>query len=200
MQRLGNPIRVLIGRSAAVLLLGCFFGLAGPVQGQIGGSGSINGLVTDQTGAVVSGAVVTATNTATNVTATQNTPGSGTYVLSPLIPGDYTITITARGFKAFTQEHVSVDALQTTGLKSQLSIGAANETVTVTGAPPQLDTTDATTGFVMENEDYTQLPLQINGSVRNPTSFVYLTPGVSHGGVAVQTGIFKWYRQPGAGG
>ena len=76
-------------------------------------------------------------------------------------------------------------------LKAQLSVGSSNETVTVTTAPPQLDTTDATTGFVMENEDYTQLPLQINGGVRNPTSFVYLTPGVSHGGVAVQTGIFN---------
>ncbi len=175
----------------AVLVLGIFGILAGSMQAQIGGSGSINGVVTDQTGAVVGGASVTATNTATNATATQTTSNAGTYVLSPLMPGDYTVKIAATGFKTFTQEHVAVDALQTVGLKSQMSVGAANETVTVTGAPPQLDTTDATTGFTMENEDYTQLPLQINGSVRNPTSFVYLTPGVSHGGVAVQTGIFN---------
>ena len=173
------------------LILGLFVALAGVVQAQIGGSGSISGVVADPTGAVVGGASVTATNNATNVAATQTTGGGGTYVLSPLTPGDYTLTVTAKGFKAYTQEHVSVDALAQVSLKAQLSVGSSNETVTVTAAPPQLDTSDATTGFTMENEDYTQLPLQINGSVRNPTSFVYLTPGVSHGGVAVQTGIFN---------
>jgi hypothetical protein len=172
-------------------MLGIFALLVQPARAQIGGSGSINGIVTDSSKAVVQGASVTATNTATNVATSQTTSSAGTYVLSPLIPGNYTVTISANGFKAFTQEHVIVDALQTVSLKSQLSVGASNETVTVTAAPPQLDTTDATTGFNMENEDYTQLPLQINGGVRNPTSFVYLTPGVSHGGVAVQTGIFN---------
>jgi Carboxypeptidase regulatory-like domain/TonB dependent receptor len=175
---------------ATVLTLGCFL-LAGAVEAQIGGSGSISGTVTDSTGAMVAGATVTATNTATNATVTQTTSNGGTYVLSPLTPGDYSVQIAAQGFKTYTQEHISVDALQTIGLKSALSVGSANEMVTVSSAPPQLDTTDATTGFNMENEDYTQLPLQINGGVRNPTSFVYLTPGVSHGGVAVQTGIFN---------
>jgi Carboxypeptidase regulatory-like domain/TonB dependent receptor len=174
-----------------VFLLGICIALAVSMQAQLGGSGSINGVVTDSTGAVVPGAVVTATNTATNVTATQTTSNGGTYVISPLPPGDYTISIAAPGFKTSLQEHVNVVALQTVSLKSQLSLGSTNETVTVTAAPPQLDTSDATTGFTMENEDYTQLPLQINGGVRNPTSFVYLTPGVSHGGVAVQTGIFN---------
>ncbi|HEY4380706.1 MAG TPA: TonB-dependent receptor, partial [Acidobacteriaceae bacterium] len=174
----------------AVLALG-FFALAGSLQAQLGGSGSINGVVTDSTGAVVGGATVTAANTATNVTATQTTSNSGTYVLSPLTPGDYSVTITAKGFKTYTQEHVTVDALGQVSVKAQLSVGSSNETVTVSAAPPQLDTSDATTGFTMENEDYTQLPLQINGGVRNPTNFVYLTPGVSHGGVAVQTGIFN---------
>jgi hypothetical protein len=175
----------------ALVILGFCALLAGTANAQIGGSGSITGVVTDATGALVPGASVTATNTATNVATTQTTSGGGTYVLSPLTPGDYTVTIKASGFKTITQEHVDVVALQASSLKSQLSIGASNETVTVTSAPPQLDTTDASTGFLMENEDYTQLPLQINGGVRNPTSFVYLTPGVSHGGVAVQTGIFN---------
>ena len=81
--------RTIVAWVAAVLLTVSPF-VGGPVQAQIGGSGSINGIVTDQTGAVVSGATVTATNTATNATTTQTTSGSGTYVLSPLIPGDYT--------------------------------------------------------------------------------------------------------------
>src|SRR5450432_3633133 len=89
---------------SAALFLGLFIFLAGSVQAQLGGSGSINGSVTDSSGAVVAGATVTATSTATNVTVTQNTSGSGTYVLS-LAPGDYTVTITAKGFKTYTQEH-----------------------------------------------------------------------------------------------
>ncbi|HWB31639.1 MAG TPA: TonB-dependent receptor [Acidobacteriaceae bacterium] len=174
-----------------LLLVALFTVMATVASAQIGGSGSINGLVTDPTGAVVPGASVTATNTATNVSVSQTTSSAGTYVLSPLPPGDYDVSISANGFKAYTQQHVDVVALQAVSLKSQLSVGASNEVVTVTAAPPQLNTTDASTGFLMENEDYTQLPLQINGGVRNPTSFVYLTPGVSHGGVAVQTGIFN---------
>jgi len=177
-------------RSAAILLVS-LFAFVVSLPGQIGGSGSIDGIVTDSTGAVVAGATVMATNTATNVATSQTTSSAGTYVLSPLTPGHYTVTITATGFKIFTQERVDVVALQATSLKSQLTVGSSNETVTVTSAPPQLNTTDASTGFLMENDEYTQLPLQINGGVRNPTNFVYLTPGVSHGGIAVQTGIFN---------
>jgi len=173
------------------LLLGVFLAVTCSVWAQIGGSGSINGTVTDPSGAVIPGATVVATNTATNAVTSQVTSNAGTYVLSPLTPGDYNVTISAGGFKKFTQEHVTVDALQQVGLRSELSLGASNEMVTVTGAPPQLETTNATIGTTMENFDYTQLPLQISGSPRNPTAFVYLTPGVAHGGPGVQTGIFN---------
>jgi hypothetical protein len=176
---------------AAGFFLGLVIVTCGLLRAQIGGSGSINGTVTDPTGAVVPGATVTATNTSTNATTTQVTSNAGTYVLSPLTPGDYSVTITVDGFKRFTQEHISVNALQPVGLKSELVLGSSNEIVTVVGAPPQLETTNATIGITMENEDYTQLPLQINGGPRNPTAFVYLTPGVAHGGPGVQTGIFN---------
>jgi hypothetical protein len=164
--------------------------LCSPAFAQIGGTGSINGTVTDSSGALVGGAVVVGTQAGTNTSVTQTTSTSGTYVLSPLNPGVYTVTITAAGFKTFTQENVSVDALQLVGLKSQLSIGTSGETVTVSSAPPQLDTANATVGATIENEEYTSLPLQINGSARNATAFVYLMPGVAHGGSGVQTGIF----------
>jgi hypothetical protein len=165
------------------------FGFGVPLFGQIGGSGSINGTVTDPTGAVIPGAIVTATQVGTNVKVTQATSSSGNYVLSPLVPGDYTVVITAPGFKIYTQENVTVNALQQVGLTSQLSVGANSDMVTVTGAPPQLNTTNATIGTTIENEEYTQLPLQMNGSPRNPTAFVYLVPGVVKGANS-PTGIF----------
>lgn len=183
-------LRRLTKLKAAILSLGLVLSFASAaLRAQIGGSGSINGTVTDPTGAVIAGAIVTATQAGTNLKVTQKTSGSGTYVLSPLTAGEYSVTITAPGFKEFTQEHVNVDALQQVGLKSQLSLGSNTELVTISSAPPQLDTTNATVGATMENEDYTQLPLQINGSPRNPTSFVFLVPGVSAGANS-PTGIF----------
>ncbi len=62
--------------------------------------------------------------------------------------------------------------------------------MTVSAAPPELDTIDATVGISVDNNVYTALPLQMNGGVRNPTQFIYLTPGVAAGGNGVQTGIF----------
>jgi hypothetical protein len=161
-----------------------------PLAAQIGGEGSITGTVTDPTGAVIPNASVTAINNATNVKTAQTTSSSGVFTLSPLDPGTYTVTFSAPGFKTLTQDNISVDALQVVGLKPQLTVGSTSETVTVASAPPQLDTTNAVVGATMENQEYTSLPLVINGSARNPTAFVYLMPGVAHGGSGVQTGIF----------
>ena len=76
------------------------------------------------------------------------------------------------------QENLVLDALQTLGFDPVLTVGTAKETVTVTGAPPVLHTEDATLGLTMENETYTNLPLQMGGSgMRDATAFGVLTPG-----------------------
>ena len=62
------------------------------------------------------------------------------------------------------QDNVVVDALQTRAFNPVLTVGAETQTVTVTAAPPVLNTADATLGTIMENETYTNLPLQMNGS------------------------------------
>src|SRR3954452_18935606 len=82
----------------------------------IGGSGSIQGTVTDQSGATVPNATVTATNVATAVATTRSTTDAGVYVLSPLSPGQYTVTVAAPGFQTTIQERVIVDALAVVGL------------------------------------------------------------------------------------
>ena len=64
------------------------------------------------------------------------------------------------------------------GLQLKLSVGGENTTVTVTDAPPFLNTTDATLGGTIENELYSELPLSMNGGPRDPTAFQYLMPGV----------------------
>ena len=82
-----------------------------PLLAQIGGSGSIQGVVTDPTGAVIPGASLVANNVATGVKTVRQTTGSGLYLLSPLVPGEYTVTVAAGGFQTLYQEHVIVDAL-----------------------------------------------------------------------------------------
>ncbi len=170
-----------------VALLSLLHGFA---TAQLGGAGSITGTVTDPTGAVVANADVTAVNTATNAKTERSTTSSGYYVLSPLDPGTYSVTVAAKGFKTLTQDQITVDALQAVGLNLSLQVGSVNENVEVSAAPPTLDTANATIGGTIENNVYTALPLQMNGAPRNATQFAYLEPGVSASASNGSAGIY----------
>jgi len=147
---------------------------------QIGGKGAIEGTVVDPTGAVVSGAVVTAKNVGTSVATTRTTTSSGYFVLSPLDPGGYTVSVAATGFEGFIQEHITLDAIQTIGLQITLKVGAPSESVTVSAAPAALGTENATLGTTIEHSVYEALPDVMTSGKRDPTAFVYLSPGVTN--------------------
>lgn len=169
---------------AKILILGlaaCLGWMTLPALAQTAGEGSIQGTVTDTSGAVVPGATIKATNKATNVVTVRASSSAGVFNLSPLHPGTYSVEVTATGFKTLLQDNVAVNALQVRALNPVLAIGTAQETVTVTAAPPVLDTADATIGLTMENETYSNLPLQMNGAQRDPTAFAVLTPGAQGG-------------------
>ena len=86
--------------------------------------------------------------------------------------------MTANGFATFKQQNVTIDAMNTLGLNVTLKTGSVSETVTVSDAPPQLDTTNSTLGGTIENSVYTALPLLISGSQqRDVTQFSNLLPG-----------------------
>jgi hypothetical protein len=148
------------------------------LKAQSTSGGGIQGTVTDPAGAVVRDAEVTATNTDTGVQMTRKTNNDGIYSLQPLQAGPYNVEVVAKGFQRLLQENITVDNASVLGLPLKLTIGGANETVTVTDAPPFLDTTDATLGGTIENDLYSQLPLSMNGGPRDPTAFQYLMPGV----------------------
>ena len=157
-----------------------------PVQAQLAGNGEITGTVTDASGAVVPNATVAVTATATKQVIVRKTTNSGDYSVTPLPPGAYTLTVTANGFEKYVQENVNVNALEKISLNIGLTVGAANETVTVSTLPPNITTTDATLGGAMELQMYANLPLQMSqgGSgtpdQRRATDFEYLLPGVQN--------------------
>ena len=113
----------------------CLLAVA-PAAGQIGGSGTIKGTVTDPTGAVIPSATVTAINVATGVETRRETTAAGLFVIAPLPAAVYRLSVTADGFRSLVQEQVVVDALTTVEMNLKLEVGATAESVTVTAAPP----------------------------------------------------------------
>ncbi|MGA9247763.1 MAG: carboxypeptidase-like regulatory domain-containing protein, partial [Candidatus Acidiferrales bacterium] len=140
-----------------------------------GTSASLTGQVTDSSGAVVPGASVTATNTATNLMQTAITNGDGVYIVAPLPPGHYKLTVEAKGFERYEQSgielFVNVAATQNVALKT----GNVQQTVTVVENAELIDTTTPELGTSVNEAAITQLPL--NG--RDPSSLVFLAPGTT---------------------
>ncbi|MEI9978654.1 MAG: carboxypeptidase regulatory-like domain-containing protein [Edaphobacter sp.] len=137
-------------------------------------TGSIVGTVKDQTGAVVPAASVKATNVETGFSRSAPTNGYGEYRIDYLPVGKYTIDLEATGFRRFVQQNIVLNVDQTVTVEIALSVGAATETVTVTDAPPVVNTTDAVLGRTVEGSEIIGLPL-VN---RNAYSEISLTPGV----------------------
>jgi hypothetical protein len=152
-----------------------------PAAAQTGGEGGIQGSIVDSTGASIPNATVTATNVATGVSLTRQTTGAGLYTVSPILPGTYTVTASAAGFDTVSQKNLVVNALVMTPLDLTLSVGKASTEVTVSTAPPQLETTNATLGLTIENDAYANLPLIMNNAQRDPTAFGTLAPGAQSG-------------------
>src|SRR5689334_7015193 len=119
--------------------------------------GSVVGTVTDSSGAALVGAEVTATNVATNVTATGKSGGSGDYRFDHLPVGTYRIAVKMTGFKS-TAEQVLVELNKTSTRNISLSPGATSETVEVSGTPPAIDTTTSQLSTTYENKLLQDLP------------------------------------------
>jgi hypothetical protein len=186
---IGSKLRFSAFFRAPVLAISFFVTLfSAAAHAQITGQGAVSGTVTDPDGAAIPGAKVDVKDNATNVVISRTSTSAGYYVVSPLPPGTYTVIVTAPGFSHLRQENVTVDALQTTTFNPQLKMGEANETVTVTTAPPPLQTANAVLGGTIENDVYSQLPVQMSSSnPRDPTAFSSLLPGTQSGG---RSGIF----------
>jgi len=165
------------GKGFLFAFLICFGWTTLVVSAQTGGQGALEGVVADSAGAVIPHATVTALNQASGTISTRTTSSAGAYQVSPLIPGIYTITITAKGFQTLRQENIEVNGLTITGFNAKLTVGTVSETITVTEAPPQLETTNATLGTTVTNETYEKLPFVMSNQQRDATSYGTLAAG-----------------------
>ncbi len=158
--------------------LGILFFLLGAshsVFGQVD-TGSINGTITDQTGAVIPGVKVTAVNEGTGFVRTTVTHEDGTYVFTPVKIGSYTVTAEFKGFQRAERVHIAVDVQQQVVVDFALQPGAVTQTVEVTTAAPLLQTQSASLGQVVASNTINDLPL--NG--RNFVFLAQLAAGVTN--------------------
>ncbi|HEV2499841.1 MAG TPA: carboxypeptidase regulatory-like domain-containing protein [Terriglobia bacterium] len=135
--------------------------------------GNIIGTVMDSTGAAVPGVQVSIKNVATGVVVTAETNDSGNYTAPNLLPGTYTLNFSKQGFQSFSQQNVTVVVGTSSRVDAKLQVGSMSQTVTVTGAPPLLQTTNAEVTTDLTSHTLQSLPV-IN---RNFTSFELLVPG-----------------------
>jgi outer membrane receptor protein involved in Fe transport len=141
---------------------------------QESGGATINGTVTDPSGALISGAKITATQPATGSQRTAQTSSAGLYSFSALAAGTYDVTVEAPGFKQakFAAVPVAVGAVVT--LDAHLQVGGTQEIIDVSADAPVVETTRTQTSTVVNQKAISDLP--ING--RNFLDFAVLTPGV----------------------
>ncbi len=138
---------------------------------------SIAGTVTDQTGAVVPEADVKLVNQATQFTRIVKTNAGGEYIASAIPPGGYTITVSKSGFQQLERTGVELAVATTVTVDLQLSVGAATQTVNVTGAAPLLQTQTSTVSGLVDPRQMLAIPL----ASRDFTDLVLLTPGAHLG-------------------
>ena len=143
--------------------------------GQTTGTGTIDGTVTDSTGAVIAGAKVTATRVATDISRSTKTNSDGFYVLPALRAGTYEILAESAGFASIQQENVVLDADSTKTVDFSTKVGSHSETIEITTAPPNIETSSGAIGDLISGNQISDLPL--NG--RNFTQLLTVGTGVS---------------------
>jgi outer membrane receptor protein involved in Fe transport len=137
-------------------------------------TGTIAGIVTDETGAVIPGVTIEVTNVGTAQTRTAVTGADGYYSVPLLQPGPYQVKAALPGFKSLIRDGVSVTVESTSRVDMRLAVGRIEENVTVSGESPLVETSNATLGIVVDEKKIVDLPL--NG--RNFTQLGTLLPGV----------------------
>jgi hypothetical protein len=157
------------------VLFACLVSFRTPVAMAQTFRGSIQGTITDSTGAVVPGAQVKVFSTATGLSRSVAANDRGEYVASELPLGTYSITVEKEGFRTTTLTQIPVSVGSPTRADAKLSTGTVEQVVEVNADVPLVETTSNTTGGTIEASEAAELPL--NGG--DYTKLLELVPGAS---------------------
>jgi hypothetical protein len=179
--RAASPRKTLVGSISLTILTICLL-LWGPNSAHAQALSGINGTVTDASGAVVPNAKVTVTNNATSVSRVATTSSAGTYDVTDLIPGVYTVRVESPGFQAAVINNAGIEVAKSSTVNAMLQPGNAEQTIEVTGSLIALETTQPSLGTSIENKVVQELPNELpGGRGRQIDQFVFLAPGVTGG-------------------
>jgi len=138
-------------------------------------TGTITGLVSDTSGAVVTNAEISVVNVGTNATYKTTTNSAGNFILRTLPVGEYKLTASVPGFKRYEATNVLTQVNEITRIDIEMTVGAVSESVEVTAPVVNVNTEDASLRTVVDQRRVEDLPL--NG--RDPVQLMRLVAGVS---------------------
>ncbi|MDP9038576.1 MAG: TonB-dependent receptor [Acidobacteriota bacterium] len=161
--------------------------LSGKMDAQTAVDGAVAGTVVDRSGAVLPSAKVVVHNTATNADSIVTTGSDGYFRAERLVPGDYTVKVSAAGFSDYTAQHVVIEVGKLTEVAPKLGIAGSTATVVVSSESPVINTESSEFSTSFNPTALATLP--ING--RHWTSFALLSPGVTGGNSAYGLASFR---------
>jgi Carboxypeptidase regulatory-like domain len=164
--------------------------LVAPFSAAQSTGGRIRGTVTDSSGAAIAAAKVTLINDATHATRDTEAGAGGEYVFLEVPVGSYEVDAQSTGFKKYVRKGIALNLNEVVSLDITLQVGAAVDTIEVTGAPPLVDTTSTQLGAVVNERAVSQLPL----AQRDAYQLLQLQPGVQS-----QLGVDSVYGSDRAG-
>jgi Carboxypeptidase regulatory-like domain/TonB dependent receptor len=168
-------LRIRLRATALSTLLTVLFSLFTFQSAIAGVTGSISGVVTDKSGAVIAGAEVTALSSETGIERALITDQKGFYSFLALPVGTYTLRMHKEGFKEFQQTGIAIDANSAERIDARLQVGGVHEEMTVSSSAVRIETTNTQMGEVIGSAKMESLPL--NG--RSYTDLLALQPGVA---------------------
>ncbi len=122
-------------------------------------TGTVSGLITDKSGAVIAGAVITVTQESTNIQTALRSNATGFYSAPSLRPGQYVVTASHEGFRPKKSKPFDVRVQDRVEVNFQLDIGAASAEITVSATAPLLESETSSLGHVVEEKTISELPL-----------------------------------------
>lgn len=164
-----------IFRFRTSILLFVFVLCLSPARSQTSATGALTGIITDTSGAVLSGVQINVVNEATGEKRIVSSRPDGSYFVPQLLPGSYRVETPRSGFATLTRVGLRIDITETARLDLALRVGNVTEEVIVTASPLLVQTESSALGRVVNETVVTSLPLV----ARNYTQIVTLSPGIS---------------------